>query len=132
MKAHSNNTGDHITPLRVYLTVATALLILTAVTVRISLINLGGWNLVVALAVATLKATLVALFFMHLLYDKKIYMIVFGVGIVFLAIFIALTMFDTLERGAVNPIEAGSIKKSAVIYDHNTADTTRADSTGHH
>jgi cytochrome c oxidase subunit IV len=132
MSALSTQKHDHITPLRVYLTVATALLILTAITVRISLINLGGWNLVVALAVATLKATLVALFFMHLLYDKKIYMIVFGVGIVFLAVFIALTMFDTLERGAVNPIEAGPIKKSAVIYDHKAVDTTHTDSIGHH
>jgi cytochrome c oxidase subunit IV len=132
MSVQSTQKHDHITPLRVYLTVAATLLVLTAITVKISLIDLGGWNLVVALAVATLKATLVALFFMHLLYDKKIYMIVFGVGIVFLAVFIALTMFDTLERGAVNPIEAGPIKKSAVIYDRKAADTTHIDTTRHH
>jgi cytochrome c oxidase subunit IV len=126
------NTHNHITPLRVYLTVAAALLILTAITVKISLINLGGWNLVVAIAVATIKASLVALFFMHLLYDKKIYMIVFSAGILFLAIFIALTMFDTLERGAVNAIEDGPINKSAVIYKNPPADSTHTDSSQNH
>lgn len=131
MKASLAKTHDHITPLRVYLTIATALLILTAITVKISLINLGGWNLIVAIGVATVKASLVALFFMHLLYDKKIYMIVFGVGVLFLAIFIALTMFDTLERGAVNAIEDGPINKSAVIYQKQAADSTRIDSIEH-
>lgn len=131
MKASLAKTHDHITPLRVYLTIATALLILTAITVKISLINLGGWNLIVAIGVATVKASLVALFFMHLLYDKKIYMIVFGVGVLFLAIFIALTMFDILERGAVNAIEDGPINKSAVIYQKQAADSTRIDSIEH-
>ncbi len=132
MDTSHTKTLDHIIPLRVYLTVAAALLILTAITVKISLINLGGWNLVVAIGVATLKASLVALFFMHLLYDKKIYMIVFGAGILFLAIFIALTMFDTMERDALNPIEAVPINKSAVIYQNSPADNPVADSAANH
>lgn len=132
MEAVRTKSHDHITPLRVYLTVAAALLVLTAITVKISLINLGGWNLVVAIGIATIKASLVALFFMHLLYDKKIYMIVFGVGILFLAIFIALTMFDTLERGAVNPDEAAPINKSAVIYQNQPVSNPVADSAAHH
>lgn len=132
MKTSQTKTFNHITPLRVYLTVAAALLVLTAITVKISLINLGGWNLVVAVGVATIKASLVALFFMHLLYDKKIYMIVFGAGILFLAIFIALTMFDTLERDAVNPIEAIPINKSAVIYQNSPANNPVADSAANH
>jgi cytochrome c oxidase subunit 4 len=127
MNARTTKDHNHVTPLKVYLSVAIALLILTAITVRISLINMGGWNLVVALAVATLKATLVALFFMHLLYDKKIYAIVFGVGILFLGVFVALTMFDTLERGAVNAIEAAPIKKSAIIYDRQAADSSQGE-----
>jgi cytochrome c oxidase subunit 4 len=132
MKTSNTKIPDHIIPLRVYLTVAAALLVLTAITVKISLINLGGWNLVVAIGVATLKASLVALFFMHLLYDKKIYMIVFGAGILFLAIFIALTMFDTLERDAVNPIEAAPINKTAVIYQNSPANNPVADSAANH
>jgi cytochrome c oxidase subunit 4 len=128
----NNSNSGHIAPLRVYLTVAAALLILTALTVKISQINLGGWNLVAALAIATIKATLVALFFMHLLYDKKIYMIIFVIAIVFLAVFISLTMFDTMERGAINQIQARPIKGAAKIYPLKSADSTNVhDSTGH-
>jgi cytochrome c oxidase subunit IV len=132
MTEHTIKDQNHITPLKIYLTVAVALLILTGITVRISLINLGGWNLVIALAVASLKATLVALFFMHLLYDKKIYTIIFGVGILVLGIFIALTMFDTLERGTINAIESSPIKKSAVIYDRQPSDSSQGEKPDSH
>ena len=131
MAEKKSTHDDHITPLKVYLTVGVALLVLTAVTVQISLIHLGGWNIVVALGIATLKASLVALFFMHLLYDKKIYTVVFLTSVVFLAVFIVLTMFDTLDRGAVYEIEAQPIIKEAVIYRDKQPDTTTTQSHGH-
>jgi cytochrome c oxidase subunit IV len=132
MREKEAEHSNHIAPLRVYLTVAAILLILTGLTVKISLINLGGWNLVVALIIATIKATLVALFFMHLLYDKKIYWIIFAIAVVFLAVFISLTMFDTLERGAINQIQARPIKEAAKIYPPVSADSAiHHDSGGH-
>jgi len=116
----SNDTSTstlHILPLRLYLGVGFALLFLTVVTVVVSLIPLGGWNLVVALAIASLKALLVISFFMHLYYDNKLYFIIFAIGVLTLSVFIVLTMFDTLERGAVYDIKARPINPRAAMYD---------------
>lgn len=90
---------------------------LTAVTVAISFFHFGPFNLLVAMLIAALKATLVALFFMHLKYDNKLYMIIFVTAVVFLAVFIILTMFDTMRRADVYDIEAKPIRDKAVIYD---------------
>ena len=119
----------HVLPLRTYLGVAAALFILTAVTVWVSLIDLGCWNAIVAVGVASIKALLVALIFMHLKYDKKIYLIIFVSGLAFLTVFIALTMFDTLRRGDIHGESEGQIR-DAVIYDgpDTTADSLLPDS----
>ena len=61
----------HITPLRTYLIIAASLLFLSGVTVWVSYIDLGSFNIVLAMFVATVKASLVAFFFMHLLWDDK-------------------------------------------------------------
>jgi cytochrome c oxidase subunit IV len=111
----------HITPVKVYLAVGFALFILTALTVKISTIPLGAWNAIVAIAIATLKALLVILFFMHLLYDKKIYLVVVGTAIIILSILIALTMADILSRGDIYEFESGPINPQAKIYTKSTA-----------
>ena len=125
--ATSNHThASHVTPLRVYLGVGAALIVLTAVTVAVSFVDLGGWNAVVAVAIAALKASLVALFFMHLLYDRKIFLVIFLIGVIFLAILIAFTMFDVLRRADIDPQQAEPIKREAVIYDRTEADSATA------
>ena len=58
----------HITPLRTYLIIAATLLFLSGVTVWVSYFDFGPLNIIIAMGVASLKATLVALFFMHLLW----------------------------------------------------------------
>ena len=117
MNSHPDTNAPHILPMQLYLGVGAALLFLTVVTVVVSQIPLGGWNLVVALAIASIKALLVASFFMHLYYDHKLYFIMFGIGVLILSIFIVLTMFDTLERGAVYDIKARPINPKAAMYD---------------
>jgi len=125
--------GHHVTPLNVYLGIGFGLLILTAITITVSFINLGGWNVVVALVIASIKGSLVALFFMHLFYDKKIYSIVFSMGLVFLSIFMALTLFDTLRRGDIDMIKAEPFKKEAAIYDNRPGpDSTSEHNSGRH
>ena len=98
-----SHTGGHITPLRTYLGVGAALLVLTVVTVAISYVHLGPFNLVVAMLVASLKGSLVVLFFMHLLHENKLYMVVFIASLVFLSILIIFVMFDTMTRGDMEP-----------------------------
>jgi len=120
MSASKAEHANHVLPLRLYLAVGAVLIVLTFVTVAISFIHFGGWNLVVALLIASVKATLVALFFMHLKYDSKLYLIVFLGAILFLAIFIVFTMFDTMERDQIYQIEAKPIRENAAMYDDSS------------
>ena len=73
------------------------LMVLTFITVAVSWVDLGNWNLVVALGIATVKASLVALYFMHLRYDNPFNALVFVAALVFLAVFLSLTLLDTLQ-----------------------------------
>jgi len=119
----------HILPLTTYLAVGVALLVLTALTVAASTIDMGAWNAAVAFALAGTKALLVALVFMHLRFDRKIYLVIFGSGIVFLAVMIGLTMFDVLRRGDIDTITDGPIQTQAGICQTAPTDSaTVADS----
>ncbi len=83
---------------RTYLLVWAALIVLTGVTVAVSYVHLGMMNVVVALLIASVKASLVALFFMHLKQESRL---VWGFAlapIVFLVLIIAGTLSDTLFR----------------------------------
>ena len=121
MKMKSKDSQNHVTPLMVYLAVGGALLVLTIVTVAVSYVDLGPFNLVVAMGVATAKAMLVALFFMHLYYDNKLFMAVFLSGLLFLGIFIILTMFDTMKRDMIYEEVARPIRPNAIIYEQPTS-----------
>jgi cytochrome c oxidase subunit 4 len=109
----------HIIPIKLYLAVAASLMILTIVTVAVSFVDLGPYNVTVALAIASIKALLVAFFFMHLFYDNKIYLVIFAMALLFLTIFLTLTMFVTTPRGATDKDKANPINKEATIYQGN-------------
>lgn len=99
---HSNDSGSHhhfVMPDAMALKIWGALLCLTLVTVAVAKVDLGGfWNLIIALAVATVKASLVALFFMGLKYDHKENVVIFLGSFIFVAIFIILTLGDVFSR----------------------------------
>src|SRR5208282_5909344 len=78
--------------------IISSLLILTGLTVYAAYINLGKYNIVVALAIATLKATLVVLFFMHAKYSPKRTHLVIICAIFWLGIMLALTLTDYETR----------------------------------
>jgi cytochrome c oxidase subunit IV len=127
-----NGHAIHILPLRVYLMVGATLLALTFVTVYVSTFDFGEWNLIVAMVIAAIKALLVAFFFMHLFYDSKVYFSIFVGALMFLAIFIVFTLFDTQTRGQVNAEQEFPINPNAVIYRDNTSTSAgRPDSTKH-
>jgi cytochrome c oxidase subunit IV len=83
---------------RIYFTVYVALVILTIVTVLVSYVHLGVMNVVVALLIASAKASLVALFFMHLKWESRLVWGFALVPIFFLALIILGTLSDTLLR----------------------------------
>jgi cytochrome c oxidase subunit 4 len=87
----------HVVSAGVLLRVFAALVVLTVVTVTVSYFNLGALNLLVALGVATTKATLVALYFMHLRYDNALHAVFFLIGVAFLGLFLVITMLDTIQ-----------------------------------
>ncbi|KAB2888298.1 MAG: caa(3)-type oxidase subunit 4 [Desulfobulbaceae bacterium] len=74
------------------------LLLLTGATVGISYIHLGFFNVPAALSIATLKATLVLLFFMHLRYEGRIIRYSFLGTALVLAIMIGFTFWDVAFR----------------------------------
>jgi len=91
-------TQSHMSP-RWYFVVCGTLLALTIATTAMARVDLGYFNVVVALGIAVLKALLVALFFMHLVRAPHRTMIVAGAGVFWLAILIVLTLGDVLTRG---------------------------------
>jgi cytochrome c oxidase subunit IV len=82
-----------------YLYVWIALLVLTAITVTTASLNFGRAGILVVLAIAAVKSTLVLLFFMHLSTEKRLLLkILVPIAICTLAIFIGLTYMDILNR----------------------------------
>ncbi len=107
----------HVLPLKIYLGVGGFLIFLTLITVLIARMDLGPWNLAVAMSIAAFKATLVLLFFMHLKYDNKMYSVLFIISVLTLAVFIIFILFDTLRRGDINKVRTTYENKYAIIYD---------------
>ncbi|WP_437673716.1 cytochrome C oxidase subunit IV family protein [Sorangium sp. So ce131] len=103
---HGTDHVPHVLPLKVYIATWLALLVLTVVTVGASYVDLGAANLALALLIATAKAGVVALIFMHLKWDHKFHTLIFLSSVIFLAVFISFTMFDTNNRGRAEEIEA--------------------------
>jgi cytochrome c oxidase subunit 4 len=82
-----------------YLIIGITLLVLTVTTAAVAFVNLGAFNPVIALLIATIKATLVVLFFMHVKgASEKLTGIVVFSGFFFLSILLTLSLADYLTR----------------------------------
>ncbi|MEP7118160.1 MAG: cytochrome C oxidase subunit IV family protein [Acidobacteriota bacterium] len=89
----------HVSPIKLYISVFAALMVLSGITVAAAFVNLGSLNPVVALAIAVLKATLVILFFMHVKYSSRLTKITVVLSFFFVAILFAETFMDYATRG---------------------------------
>src|SRR5260221_13430252 len=92
--------SEHIVSPKVYAGILVALLVGTVLTVEAAKINLHRWNIVVALTIATIKMSLVILFFMHGKYSSKRTQLVIVAGFFWLAIMLGLTLQDYSTRHA--------------------------------
>lgn len=90
--------NGHGTGYRIYVAVWGGLIVLTGATVGVSYIDLGILNVAVALLIASVKASLVALFFMHLKSENRLVWTFALVPIFFLVLIIGGTLSDTLLR----------------------------------
>ena len=93
---HERHGVGHIVPLRLMAAVLIALLILTAATVALSYVPLGALNIWIALGIATVKGSLVVLYFMHLRYSRPFNAVILISSLLFLALFIGLALMDTV------------------------------------
>lgn len=75
------------------------LLGLTLVNTLIAFLNLGVWSTVIAIAIATIMASLVAGFLMHALYQTKLIRVIVSGGIIWFLILMTLTLGDYVTRG---------------------------------
>ena len=92
--------SEHIVSIKVYFTIFIALMVGTALTVWAGLQDFPGpLNVIVALTIAVVKATLVVLYFMHVRYSSRLIWVVFASALFWLGILFALTLGDYWTRG---------------------------------
>ena len=101
MTTDTHAEEHHITSNKTYIIVWAALMVMTATTVYVSYINFGVLNIVIALVVASIKATMVALYFMHLKLEDSITWVFALFPLSLLALLIAMTMTDMFTRVVV-------------------------------
>ncbi|HVN33217.1 MAG TPA: cytochrome C oxidase subunit IV family protein [Thermoanaerobaculaceae bacterium] len=94
-QATDHPTVGHVVPFKVLATVWGTLLLLTLITVAVAGVDLGRFNLEIALAIATIKASLVLLYFMHMRYDRPMNAIVFIAALMFVMLFVSIALIDT-------------------------------------
>ena len=95
---HDSHGLAHTMPVWMLVAVLGALMGLTVLTVSVTSFDLGSQgNLVVAMVIATIKAALVVTFFMHLLWDKKFHLILFLTAVLFVVLFLSMSITDRGE-----------------------------------
>ena len=95
---HGHAPTHHVASLAMYFSVFIALMVLTAVTVMVSRVDLGALNTPVAMAIAIVKAALVILFFMHVIHSTRLTWVVILSSFLMLAVLLVLFFTDYLTR----------------------------------
>ncbi len=85
-------------PYSTYILVWFGLLVLTALTVTVAGLNLGSLSVYGAIIIATVKSTLVVLFFMNIKYEDKVFKLMLGIAIFTLVVILVMTFADTMYR----------------------------------
>ena len=93
-----NSEHGHVIGPRTYILVFLSLMALTAVTIAAAFVDMGPMNIVAAVTIAVVKATLVLLYFMHVRYSDYLPRIFLGAGLFWFLILMALTLGDYLTR----------------------------------
>ena len=108
-------THAHVVPPRVYVGIFAALLVLTAVTTWVAFIDLGPLNVVIMLAIAGVKASLVVLWFMHARYESTLTRVSIVGAVFWLLVLIAISASDVFMRARPGAVPLGIEARSAVV-----------------
>ncbi len=98
MNEVETHQGPHVASVRLLLIVWIALMFGTWLTVSVTYFDFGVLNIWIGLAIATAKAVLVALYYMHLKWDKPFNAFIFICSFAFLGLFIGLALMDTTQN----------------------------------
>lgn len=90
--------AHHVVPQKVYVLVFVTLLCLTLITVDVAFYNFGWLNIYIALMIATVKATIVVMYFMHVKYSSRLTWVFAIAGIFWMVILFTLTLSDYFTR----------------------------------
>ena len=96
--AHPDAAAHHVVPVRTYVLIFVALMVLTAITVGAAFLDLGPFNNVVMIGIAVVKASMVVAIFMHVRYATRLIPLVVGTGVFFLLVLLS-TIADYMSRG---------------------------------
>ncbi|MGA2441191.1 MAG: cytochrome C oxidase subunit IV family protein [Tepidisphaeraceae bacterium] len=110
--------------LAVYLLIYALLMSLLVATVYAATEDMGRWNVVVALAIAAIKATLVILFFMHVRHSSRLSWIFAGAAFLWLGLLLGLTMTDYASRGQPTPSSSAQISAAENVGEPSYATQT--------
>jgi cytochrome c oxidase subunit IV len=91
--------SEHIVPVRIYVTIFLALLVGTTLTVMAAFYDFPWqFNTIIALTIASVKATLVVLYFMHVRYSSRLVWVIVAAALFWMGILFALTLSDYSTR----------------------------------
>ena len=108
--------SEHIVSPKIYLLIFASLMLGTGLTVWAAFQNFGKFNIVIALGIATIKATLVVLYFMHARYSPKRTQLVIVCSVFWLAIMLALTLSDYDTRSHETQPGEGRLVQPAAAH----------------
>ena len=111
------NANHHVVPWKIYLATFIALVGLTLITVLTARVDLGDFNVPLALSIAVAKATLVVMFFMGQRWENGFNRFVFVSTIVFFLIFVFFTLADTMFRGLADGLDGQVYEVKKIISD---------------
>jgi cytochrome c oxidase subunit 4 len=95
---HTHEQEEHIVSPMVYLGIFVALMVFTGITTAAAFVEMGVFNPIVALAIATTKAVLVVLFFMHVKYSPKLTKLTVISAVFFFGVLCVMSMSDYISR----------------------------------
>jgi len=108
--------SEHIVSPKIYVAIFAVLMLGTGITVWAAFQNFHQFNIVIALVIASIKATLVVLYFMHARYSPKRTQLVIVCSVFWLAILLALTLADYDTRSHDTPPDVGRIAPPAASH----------------
>ena len=94
----------HVLPVKTYLAVFAALLVLLVITVAVAYLDLGWFSNVIAMSIAVAKTLLIVLYFMHVRFSSRLTWVFAAAGLMWFFILVGITLSDYSTRDWFDPV----------------------------